>query len=246
MKKRNKVILGALLTVLILLSAGILGYNLKFKYETDKMNTLESGEIIPGVYAVKNDYANFYLIQSDHGYIAIDAGLDQKASRRELEKLHINPEKVTAILLTHSDFDHTASIALFPNAAIYLAKEEEQMVNGQTKRQFIFSNKLDRSYQTLENEEIVLFDNLQIQGFLTPGHTPGSMSYLVNGKYLFTGDILGLVNGRAGCFNEDFNMDTKLQEETLRNLARRPAVDYIFTAHYGYTNDYAKAFEKWQ
>lgn len=63
---------------------------------------------------------------------------------------------------------------------------------------------------------------------MTPGHTPGSMCYLVNGRDLFTGDSLSLKAGRAGLFNEFFNMDSETQKKSLRKLKNTPGVQFIY------------------
>ncbi len=72
------------------------------------------------------------------------------------------------------------------------------------------------------------------QIIITPGHTPGSMCYLINNKYLFTGDALSIKAGKIDKFNEFFNMDTET------------ATEYIFSAHYGYSDDYKNAVKDWK
>ena len=56
---------------------------------------------------------------------------------------------------------------------------------------------------------------------------------------------MSLKDGRVSLFNEFFNMDSETQGKTMRKLARLSGVDYLFTAHYGVTDDYAKAFSEW-
>ena len=80
---------------------------------------------------------------------------------------------------------------------------------------------------------------------MTPGHTTGSMSYLVNGKYLFTGDCLSLISGKADKFASFINMDNKILETSLHKLKTLSGVDYIFTAHYGYSRNFKEAFSNW-
>ena len=49
---------------------------------------------------------------------------------KNLEKLNINPDKITAAFLTHTDSDHVGTLELFKNADIYISKEEEKMMTS--------------------------------------------------------------------------------------------------------------------
>jgi hydroxyacylglutathione hydrolase len=159
-----------------------------------------------------------------------------------LSKLKICPEDVVAILLTHTDNDHIKALGLFPKASIYLSMQEEQMINGKTTRFAFFKNSaLEKPYILLEDNQVLALLNLKIQGILVPGHTPGSMCYLVNDKYLFTGDALGLKDGKICGFNAFFNMDTKSALQSMKKLTNLTSTEYIFTAHHGYTNNHKNA-----
>ena len=72
------------------------------------------------------------------------------------------------------------------------------------------------------------------------------MCYLVNDKYLFVGDALSIKDGKIGKFNEFFNMDHKMAIKSIVNITKLPEAEYIFSAHYGYTNDYKNAVKDWK
>jgi len=67
------------------------------------------------------------------------------------------------------------------------------------------------------------------------------MAYLVNDKYLFTGDILSLKEGKIAPIPSFFNMDTPQAIASMEIIRHIPTAQYIFTAHWGYTNDYKTA-----
>lgn len=243
--KKISIALGILIAA-ILLSSGWYGY--KFKSETSKMNPVETKELVEGIYAIKDGtFANMYLVKSGNEYVAVDAGNKLQNVKQEMAKLGIGPENVTAILLTHTDTDHTGAIKLFKNAKVYISSSEEQMINGKTARAaVIMKNKLDRAYEMINDNQTVDISGLKVKGILTPGHTPGSMSYIINGKYLFTGDTLGLKDQKAELFNAFFNMDSAAEEKSIGKLAVLNDIEYIFTAHYGYTDSFPKALECWK
>ena len=223
--------------------AGFVNFLLKRNDEITKMNPLETQEAAKDIYAIKTKYANFYAVRNGDEYIAIDAGGSKNIAKSELGKLSIKPEKVTAILLTHTDFDHIAALGLFKNAAVYISKEEVRMIDGSTVRMFGFKNKLNCEYKTLSDNEEVNLGKLKVKAMLTPGHTNGSMSFILNDRYLFTGDTLSLQNGKVKLFNSSFNMDDNAQETSIKSLAKLQNIEYIFTAHYGFSDDFHEAFK---
>lgn len=242
MRKGTKTFLiaiGLVVGSLILLVAAI---GIKFKAETNKMHPLETKEIASGVYAINDGIVNMFLVKGKEEYIAVDAGNETHIIQREMKKLNIDPEKVTAVFLTHSDWDHIAAVAIFKNAKIYLPRKEEQMINGKTARFYVTKNKINFKYTPVDGNEIIKTVDLKVQGIETPGHTPGSMSYLVDDKFLFTGDSLSLQSGKVGLFSKFINMDNETQLQSLKNLARMQGIKYIFTAHHGFSDNYEKAF----
>jgi len=243
--KRTIKVIGIIIGILVLL---FIGFGIKMKLEIGKMTPVESKKVPDNIISIKDSYANMFLIEYEEGYIAIDAGNKINTIKEEFEKLKIDPDKVSTVLLTHSDADHVAALELFTNARIYLSRQEEQMINGETYRFWsIGKNSISSSnYTLIDDQQILTIGNTKIQGILTPGHTPGSMCYLVNNKYLFTGDALSLNNGMIAGFNDFFNMDTETAVNSLDKLTNIPGVEWIFTAHYGYTNDYSNAVNNWK
>jgi glyoxylase-like metal-dependent hydrolase (beta-lactamase superfamily II) len=96
----------------------------------------------------------------------------------------------------------------------------------------------------LKDRDIYQTGNLKIEGFLAPGHTTGMMAYLVNDKYLFSGDILRLKEGKITPIPAIYNMDTKQAEKSMEIIRHIPSAEYIFTSHWGYTDDYQTAILK--
>lgn len=242
MKRTLKWLFAALVTVVIVIGLYIGVYLIRAKLEMKKLDTVETKEVVNNIFSVKDTFVNLYLIKDSTQYIAIDAGNDLEAISGELKKLNIDPEKIIALFLTHTDGDHVAAIKLFKNAKVYLSRQEEQLLTGKKSRFLIFGTKIDtKVYSLIDDQQIINIDKTKIKGILTPGHTPGSMCYLVNDKYLFTGDALSLKNGKIDRFNELFNTDTKMAYTSMAKITGITGAEYIFTAHHGYTDDYKSA-----
>ena len=247
MKSTLKRILIVLCLVVILLIAFMVSFGIRAKSTTNKMTPIETGEVINNVYAIKDSYVNLFLIKGNNKYVAIDSGNKVENINIGLKNLGINSDDIIAIFLTHSDFDHVAGIEIFKNAKVYLSIHEEQMINGEHARFFsIAKNKINTPiYSLLDDKQIVIIDGIKIQAVSNPGHTPGAMSYLINNSYLFTGDALKLEDGGVTSFYDIFNMDGEMAKASINKLMAIKDVEYLFTAHNGYSDDYNLLATQW-
>jgi glyoxylase-like metal-dependent hydrolase (beta-lactamase superfamily II) len=235
--------------IAVIVIALLLYANTVIKNEIGKMYPNETKELIEGIYSIKDasSSVNMYLIKSGENYIAIDAGNKLQELKQGMDALEVSPEKVVAVLLTHSDSDHVGGLSLFKNAKVYISSAEEQMIDGQTVRALvIMKNSFHIPYEKLEDNQMIDISGVKIKCILTPGHTPGHMCYLINDKYLFSGDTLSLKDGKSRLFNDAFNMDSSVQAISDRDLAKLTDVQYIFTAHHGYTGNFMKAMAGWK
>jgi len=240
-KTLKRILIGIAIFVGILVLI-VVGIGLKMKSELKKMHVIETKEVVQNVFAVKNSFVNMFLVKDSDNYIAIDAGADNKVIKEELKKLSIDTAKVIAVFLTHGDGDHTAALSTFSNAKIYLSRDEEQMINGKTAKMMFMHNSISRKdYTLVDDGQKMIIGKTLITCISTPGHTPGSMSYLVNDTYLFVGDAFGLKNGKVDKPNSFFSKDMPLAVKSFQKINKLPAAEYIFTAHTGFTNDYKNA-----
>jgi len=209
---------------------------------------VDTGQVAENVYAVRVKDANMFIYADGEHAIAIDAAYAGDALREELKRLPISPGSVTHLFLTHADVDHTGGLDLFPNAQIHLSEDEEPMIDGTTPRLFwvYHSPKIGRAYTLLADGNVITAGTIKVQAIATPGHTPGSMSFLVNDSVLFTGDTLKLQNGLLDTFYRLLSVDTATQRESIEKLAGLQNVALLCTAHTGCTTDYARAMKYWR
>lgn len=73
------------------------------------MSAKKPYEIVPGVWGMGSEYVNWYLVKDDDGLTAVDAGLPAYAGSLEADLAAVGhgPEDIAALVLTHSDADHT-------------------------------------------------------------------------------------------------------------------------------------------
>jgi glyoxylase-like metal-dependent hydrolase (beta-lactamase superfamily II) len=187
------------------------------------------------LYIIQSGDANLFLYTDGNEYICIDAGYKGTGTADALQNLGIEPSGVSALFLTHTDHDHVGGLDLFDRAAVYLGEKEEPLITGEKKRfPLIYSNKpLSREYTLLKDGERVRVGSTTVEAIETPGHTIGHLSYLMDGRYLFTGDAILFQNGVIRPFYRVLSMCHKKTKESAEKIKLIKHIDYICTAHSG-------------
>ena len=235
MKKVIKRVLLVFATIIILIA----GTGLYFYAPMLAMKPAETGQIpSANISAVKNGRNAVYFIKTNSGYIMVDAGTDPQKLETSITESGIDSNDVNWVLLTHSDYDHVAGLPLFPNAQVYLCRDELPLLNGAVKRSPFGGNKMPagidiNTINLLSNGQELSFGGTKVECMHAPGHTPGSMLYLIDGKYLFTGDAFK-VSGKKMSVHP-FTMDAKTAKKTIEQMQGIiSGSSIILTAHYGY------------
>ena len=219
LSKRARILAIAAAGAVLLVAAAGVAYMVIFGKETRYMAPMDTGELIPGIFALKDGFVNVYLYRTPSGrYIAVDTGNGASSIKKELDKLGISSGDVAAVLLTHTHGDHVGGLSVFAGADIY--------AGGNT------GINVTRKFSDWETLEI---DGVSVQCIFTPGHAADSVSYLVDGVNLFSGDNLSVRDNMVGLFNSTFNSSDETQMEDIYRLSGLGENIFLFTAHYGVT-----------
>lgn len=150
---------------------------------------------------------NCYFVKESEGLILIDAALPYSAKGiiRTAEDLG---EPIIKIILTHAHEDHVGALdALkerYPDAPVYISARDARLMNGdysldEGEAQAPIKGGVPKKLKT--RADFLLNEGNQIgslTAFSTPGHTPGSMSFLDNRTgALIGGDALQTRGGAA-------------------------------------------------
>lgn len=213
----------------------------------NQVNPIDTGKIRDDLFVIRSGTANFYIYKTDCGVICFDCGFGKSQIKRELCSLGIDLNSITHLFLTHSDFDHANGLPLFENAKVFLSSDEEQMVNRKKARKFgfIYNFRIKREYHLLKDNDYVEVGLTKIRAIATPGHTPGSMCYLINETILIVGDAFRIVNGKV-CPIKLYNMDSKMHRESIRKLACLDNIELVCTGHRGYYKKFSEAINHWK
>lgn len=186
-----------------------------------------------------------FVIDLGERLVCIDTGFSRSNILKGFKSFNLDVSKVSDVFLTHSDFDHIANIGLFSQAKVYISGDELKLINSKCLRTICNNyGKLIKNYTQLANNSIININNVFFKAISTPGHTAGSMSYLLNDTILFTGDAILLKKGKAKPFYSIFNMDKKTLKESITLLANLSNISMLITSHTGYTDNYDYALKR--
>ena len=132
-----------------------------------------------------------------------------------------NGFRIVKVFDTHQHADHVSSAKALSDATgadLYLSKYEGYDI----KASFIGHN------------DSFTFGKTSLRVIHTPGHTPGSLSFLVDEKFLFTGDVLFVESiGRPDLRDEAEAFTEELYVTLHEKLLLLPHYTMVFPTHHG-------------
>lgn len=136
---------------------------------------------------------NCYLVRADGSdkALLIDPGDEAERLQAAMSELGVEPE---AILLTHTHIDHIGAVAPIARATgvpVYCPRAELTIL-ANPERFFPpawGSVEAWEADQPLDGGERLQLAGLEIDVVSTPGHSPGHVTYVIDGA-LFSGDVL--------------------------------------------------------
>ena len=218
---------------------------------------LNTGWIDEYVACVREWVANIFFYRKGDTTIMIDAGYNYDRLEEKMGWLGIDPKSIRHILITHQDTDHVGAVeadspGLFRDAKLYVGEIENRYLTGQVRRKVIYhlyklpQVTINNPKQLLKDGDTLHIGDIKIQCFLVPGHTWGHMVYLVDDKYLFTGDTLWFGADGGYSFISALAENNKLAVQSLHDLEARLkalGVQPLFiTGHTGCTDNFRFAF----
>ena len=196
-------------------------------------------EIIKNIYHIGDFGCSVYLLntQSEEGLVLIDCGMSIRAIKR-ISKIGLNPLQIQHCIITHFHIDHIGAcsdLKDYNKKVKFYAHEldaipiEEEGYDRETAALWYGVEykpiKLEKKFKG--DLEILNLNNLRFQCIHTPGHTPGSISVLIEiegKKILFGQDLHGpIIPGISN--REDY-------QNSLRKLLNLNA-DILCEGHFG-------------
>ncbi len=213
---------------------------------------MNTGKIDEHVSCVREWVANIFFYTKNGVTIMIDAGYNYGRLREKMGWLDIDPASIRHILVTHQDTDHVGALEtdsgqLFRNATVYIGEIENRYLTGERRRKVFHGLyrlpmvKTENPRVTLRDGQILQIGDIRIECILVPGHTWGHMVYLIDDRYLFTGDTIWF--GADGGYSfistlaEDNRLAVRSLEKLEENIRARKKPISVITGHTGWSDD---------
>lgn len=148
------------------------------------------------------------------------------------------PEEIATVILTHLHYDHAGNSRLFPNARVFVQREELRYALAPTSfdASAYFAPSLGVTPDWLGTKLELLDGEAEIapgvRTIPTPGHTPGHQSVLVDtagGRYCIAGDAVMWSENLERMIPPGFLTSVIESMESLGRIRRE--ADHVLPAH---------------
>ncbi|MFN7923225.1 MAG: subclass B3 metallo-beta-lactamase [Bryobacteraceae bacterium] len=208
--------------------------------------------IIANVYYVGSSGYASYLVTSDQGHILIDTGYKSfiPTIRANVEKLGFRFNDIKILLLTHAHVDHTEGAALvkeLTGAKLQVMEGDAEIVESGGPPEAAGSMPPAKVDRVLHDKDQVTLGENSLTAHLTPGHTPGSTTWLfrvMEGGKEYTVNMMTSLSVNDARFLVSPNHPTLVEQylRTYRVLKALPC-DVFLSSHdkfFGLHEKYAK------
>lgn len=176
--------------------------------------------------------SNCYVLTSGKHAAIVDPSADAAHILETVQKAGAVPD---FILLTHGHFDHIVSLDRLRTLAsipAYIHKEDADMPEDANKNAFYTFFHMNRTYRppehTLSDGTVLHLGEETIRVLHTPGHTKGSVCYMLPNGSLLTGDTLFAESyGRCDLYGGD----EQALFASLSKLRSLPPQTVIYPGH---------------
>ena len=159
----------------------------------------------PAVYYVGNEWVGAFIVDTAEGLVLIDTCLFENVylTIEMIRELGFDPKDIRHIMLTHCHVDHVGGVKALQElsgAEIWMSEQDDlfkmEPANCELDDLFYASPyEVDNHY---DHSRPIKLGDVTIQTVLTPGHTPGTTSFLITSPDENGRPVTAAIHGGVG------------------------------------------------
>lgn len=202
----------------------------------------EPVKVFDNLYYVGSKDVSAWAVTTSAGIILIDALYDYSVEEQivnGLKKLGLDPKQVKYVIVTHGHTDHYLGGRYLQEklgAKVILSAQDWDYMQRDTNRV-----KPNRELVATDGQKLTLGDTT-LTMYITPGHTPGTISLLIPVKDGNQSRVAAMYGGTAFNFPwspEAFSIYAK-STDRFRDIVSKSPVDILLTNHPRYSMTFEK------
>ena len=183
------------------------------------------------VEVIKEGYCNTYFVGTEKEFIIIDPSIDIRSIEFTIKKRFPNA-LLKGIYLTHGHYDHICTLPLINkkyNVPVYVHKNDLAKVNdiNLSCATYFGITHIDEISNLQKVPVLTSYETFSIKVIHTPGHTNGSVCYLIENN-LFSGDTL--FNNAVGRTDLLTSSEKSLNESIISLMKLDPSL-VVYPGH---------------
>jgi len=177
---------------------------------------------------------NCYIVTSEDETLIIDPGDDNEKITKVIEDKLLKPK---LCLLTHAHFDHVLAVTDIIEKykiPLFLNQKDTFLL-----KESVDFGHIEKFVEFIDEKTEISLGNVQFQVIETPGHTPGSISFICEDESVaFVGDLL-FAGGFVGRTDFEYG-DEIVLNESIKKVLELPPNTTIYPGHgpYFYINEW--------
>ncbi|GAB4189604.1 MAG: CAU/MBL1b family subclass B3 metallo-beta-lactamase [Wenzhouxiangellaceae bacterium] len=178
------------------------------------------------VYYVGGQELSAYLLVDDDGLILVNVGMEANVDLvfASIRELGYEPQRIRYLLITQGHFDHAGGAARvheLTGAEVVAGVDEVALMEAGGLNDYVFADSLGFppvETRGMADGAVLTLGNLNIQAVSTPGHTPGSTSWILRTHNEDSRETTMLFQASVSLLNNAHLIDNPLYPEVVADF----------------------------
>ncbi|CAN5237705.1 N/A [soil metagenome] len=167
-------------------------------------NWYEPTRIFDNLSYIGNHFVGVFVLETDDGLILFDSGTSLEEAEQHiapgLTKLGLDPKNIKFIVVTHGHWDHFGGARWFQEqykTPVGLSQVDWEMIETHPNEPIVAGHPIPHRDQVITDGQILTVGTTKVKLYITPGHTPGTVSAIFTAKVAGKPTVVSLLGSTA-------------------------------------------------